>query len=146
MAPSKLKGAPHSPGAPFTAYLSLLTGNQLRQPTLLAGRGILMDDALLGGAVEKLHRLGVGGRRLGSGGSTYLPERRPQLASVGAVLNGAGTALAHTLGSGLDTGHGNLGSGEVRSGNALEAEPEKIRHRVRKVKRDAVLTLSLSRV
>ena len=29
---------------------------------------------------------------------------------MGAVLNGAGTTLAHTLGSGLDTGHGNLGN------------------------------------
>ena len=105
-----------------------------------------MDDALLGSAIKKFHGLGVRCRRFGSGGGTDFPERCPQLASMGAVVNGAGSTLAHTLGSGLDTGHGNLGNGEVRSGIAPEAEPEKIGHWGRKVKRDAVLTLSLLHV
>lgn len=105
-----------------------------------------MDDALLGSAVKQLHGLGVRGGRFGTRGRTDFPERRPQLASMGAVVNGTGTTLTHTLGSGLDTGHGNLGNGEVRSGIAPEAEPEKIGPRGRKVKRDAVLTLSLSHV
>jgi hypothetical protein len=129
-----------------SAYRLFLPRNQLCQPALLTGRGILMDDAFLGGAVEQLHRFGVGGGGLGTGGGTDFPERRPELASMGTVVNGAGTTLAHTLGGGLDTGHGNLGHGEVRSGIDPEAEPEKIGHRGRKVKRDAVLTLSLLHV
>ena len=84
-----------------------------------------MDDALLRGTVEELHRLRVGRHRLGPGGGTHLPERGPQGASVGTVLNGAGTTLTHTLGSGLDTGHGNLGNGEVRSGTLRKLSPKK---------------------
>jgi hypothetical protein len=102
-----------------------------------------MDDALLSGAVEQLHSFGVGGGGLGTGGGTDFSKRRPELASMGTVVNGAGTTLAHTLGSGLDTGHGNLGYGEIRSGIDPEAEPEKIGPRGCKVKRDAVLTLPL---
>lgn len=130
----------------LTAYRSLLGSNQLGQPALLPGRSVLMDNALLGGAVQKLHRLGIGGSGLGPGGSTHFPERRAELAAVGAVVDGTGTALAHTLGSGFDTGHGNLVTEKFCSGIAPEAEPEKIGHRGRKVKRDAVLTLPLSHV
>jgi hypothetical protein len=137
------KGAPKTwrPSSCSAHALLLLGGNQLRQPALLAGRRILMDDALLGGTIEKLHGFDVGSGGLGPGGGPYFSEGRPELASMGSVVNGAGTTLAHTLGSGLDTGHGNLGHGEVRSGIDPEAEPEKIDHRSRKVKRDAVLTL-----
>jgi len=44
---------------------------------------------------------------------------------MGAVLNGAGTTLAHTLGSGLDTGHGNLGNGEVVPETLRKLSPKK---------------------
>ena len=91
----------------------------------MTGRRILMDDTLLGRAVQELHGFGVGGGGLGTGGGTDFPERRPELASMSTVVNGAGTTLAHTLGSGLDTGHGNLGHGEVRSGIDPELSPKK---------------------
>lgn len=56
------------------------------------------------------------------------------------VENCAGTALAHTLGGGLDSGHGYLGEQWSRSGAAPEAEPENIGHRVCKVKQETALT------
>jgi hypothetical protein len=115
---SKYEGAPAQLGAPFTSYLSPLTSylspsllprHQLCQPALLPGGRILVNDALLGGTIQKLDGFCVRGDRLRAGCSTHLPERGPEGTPVRTVLNGAGATLTHALCGGLDTGQGNLG-------------------------------------
>ena len=133
-------------GAPLlllTSYLSLLLfrRDQFGQPALNPGRRVLVDDALASGAIEEFDRLGIGLRCLGTGGGADLLERRPELAPVGAIVNGPGAALAHAFGGGLDTGQDNLGNERVRSGDSPEGEPENIGRTLCKVKREAALTL-----
>jgi Zn-dependent protease len=99
-----------------------------------------MDDALAACAVEELHRFGIGSRGLCTGGTTHLLEGAAELAAMRPIENSAATALAHTFGGGLDSGHGYLGERWSRSGAAPEAEPENIGHRVCKVKQETALT------
>ena len=92
---------------PLTAYgyRSLLSSDELSQTALLPGRGILVNDALVAGPVEQLHRFSIGGLGLGTGRRTDLLERAAQLAAVRAIERGPGTGLAHALGGGPDSGH-----------------------------------------
>ena len=99
-----------------------------------------MDDALAARAVEQLHRFVICSRGLRTGSTTHLLERAAELAAMRPIENGAGTALAHTLGGGFDSGHGYLGERWTGSGAAPEAEPENIGQRVCKVKQEAALT------
>lgn len=107
------KGA-YSPWRPFlflplTSSLSLLPRHQLCQPALLPGSRILVNDAFLGGTIQKLDGFRIRGNCPGPRCSTNLPERGAEGTPVGAVVDGAGTTLTHALGGGLDTGQGNLG-------------------------------------
>jgi Zn-dependent protease len=99
-----------------------------------------MNDALAAGPVEELHRLVVGHLGLGPGSTAHLLERAPELAPLGSIEHGAGAALAHTLGGGLDSGHGNLGRQLNQSGRGPEAEPENIEYQACKVKQETALT------
>ena len=56
------------------------------------------------------------------------------------IEHGASTALTHTLGGGLDSGHGYLGKRWGRSGTAPEAEAENIGYQGCKVKQETALT------
>ena len=139
--------------SPLTAYcfspahrLLLLSRDQLGQSTLLPGRGVLMNDALAAGPVQQLDRLVVRGLGLSASGTSDLLERGAELAPLRPVSNGPGAALAHTLGGGSDSGHGNLGKQSSRSGDVPEAEPENIGRTPCKVKRQAALTLPLPHV
>jgi Zn-dependent protease len=143
----KLKGAPEWSSAPLltsrlplTPHRLLLRRHQLSQAALLPRGSILMDDALAARAVEELHRFGIGSRGLCTGGTTHLLERAAELAPMRPIENGAGTALAHTLGGGFDSGHGYLGKQLSRSGGAPGAEPQNIGDQACKVKQETALT------
>ena len=87
----------------LTAHRLLLCRHQLGQPALLPCSGILVDDALLRGAIQKLDRFGIRGGCLGAGCGSNLPERGAKGTPVSAVVNGTSTTLTHALGGGLDT-------------------------------------------
>jgi hypothetical protein len=67
-----------------------------------------VNDVLLAGPVQQLDSLGVRGLGLGSGGRADFPKSGAKLAPLSAVGGSASTALAHALGGGPDSGHGNL--------------------------------------
>jgi hypothetical protein len=96
--------------------VSLLPGDEFRQPALLSGRRVFVNDVLLPGTVEELDRLSI--RRLGfcTGGRANLPDSGAQLASLGAIGDSPGTGLTHAFGGGPDSGHGNLSQWMVTSG------------------------------
>src|SRR4051794_33828232 len=100
----------------LTSYLSLLTCHQFRQPALLPRGRVLVDDVLLAGTVEQLDRVGV--RRLGIGPRcrANLSESGSQLTPLGTIGGSPHSGLAHTLGGGLDSGHGNLSQWVVPPG------------------------------
>ena len=99
-----------------------------------------MNDAFTAGPVEQLHRFVIRSLGLRPGGTAHLLERGTELAPMRPVENGAGAALAHTLGGGFDSGHGYLGEQLSRSGATPEAEPENIGYQTCKVKQETALT------
>src|ERR671911_1654162 len=108
----------HSLGRPsyFSPHLLLLSRHQLGQPALLPGCGVLVHDVLLRSSVEELDGLSVCCRSIGSRCRTNLSQSSTERATVGAVLNGPGTALTHTFCGGSDTGDSHLRSWKVGSG------------------------------
>ena len=120
------RGAEDELGAPIhfplTSYLlpptclSLLPGDEFRQPALLPRRRVLVNDVFLSGTIEELDRLSIRRLGFGTGSGADLPDSSAQLAPLGAIGDSPGTGLTHAFGGGLDSGHGNLSQWVVTSG------------------------------
>jgi hypothetical protein len=108
-------------GAPFYfslfTFLRLVGSDQLGQPALLPGGGILMNDVLLPGTVQQFDGVGVGGLGLVASGGAHPLEGGTELAPLRTILGGTGATLTHALGGRPDSGHSNLGQKKDSSGN-----------------------------
>ena len=92
--------------ASVKAFAVLLGRRLLRHPALVPGSGVLMDQALAGGAIEQAHRVDLllGGGGVGRRGL----QSRPQGRTLSAVTDVGRARLAHVLFRGIDSGHDEL--------------------------------------